>query len=174
MSRLAGSRRRWWVGGEVTAAFPPADLEPEWGLGQWVPAQCLCEGGLVTGWALRVALLTLVSIPSSPLVSGTEKVTPCQCRLGGSSGSPRTAFSMREKAGLCNRRAADPAPSVPSQRAKSALTPFLGTASKGAVIQRVDRDELLWQVGCLRRGEKGKKAQNSAPCLLALQTERQA
>lgn len=28
----------------MTAAFPLADLEPDWGLGCWVPAPCLCEG----------------------------------------------------------------------------------------------------------------------------------
>lgn len=132
-----------WVQEEVggrggDSCISLADLEPDWGLGYWVPALCFCEGGqVVTGWSVRAALLTCAH--HLPLVSGTEKVPPCQYRLGGRPGSTQTSFSRREKAAV--GRAGDPASSVPSQTAKSVPTPFLVTASKGGVVQRVDRDQ---------------------------------
>lgn len=71
-----------WVQEEVggrggDSCISLADLEPDWRVGHWVPALCLCEGaGVVTGWATRAALLTLVTIPP-PLVLGTKKVLLC-------------------------------------------------------------------------------------------------
>lgn len=56
-------------------------------------------------------LLTLM--PLFPVVSETEAVPPCHCRLGGSSARPRTAFSRREEAELCSRDGRRPIPSVP-------------------------------------------------------------
>lgn len=104
-----------WVQEEVggwrgDSCISQADLEPDWGLGHWVPALCLCEV------ALRVALLTLMPI-TPPFVSGTAKVPPCQCSLGGCSGSPRKAFfSRREEAGLWGREGRRPSPCCPSPK----------------------------------------------------------
>lgn len=69
------------------------------------------RGRAVTGWASRAVLLTLV--PIFPVVSETEKVPPCQCKLGGGSGSFRAAFCRREGAGRCSGEGRRPSPFCP-------------------------------------------------------------
>lgn len=138
-------------------------MEPDWGLGYWVPALCFCKGRqAVTGWAVRAALLTCAH--HLPLVSGSEKVPPCQNKLGGSPGSHQTSLSRREKAE--GGRAGDPAPLVPSQTAKSVLT------LKGrSCTESGQGPGLLWQAGCLREGVRRHRIQLPVSWLLS---ERQA
>lgn len=131
-------------------------MEPDWGLGYWVPALCFCKGRqAVTGWAVRTALLTCAH--HLPLVSGSEKVPPCQNKLGGSPGSPQTSFSRREKAK--GGRAGDPAPLVPSQAAK--LVPTL----KGR--RCTEWAGARASVGCLREGVRRHRIQRPVSWLLS-------
>lgn len=118
---------------------------------------------------MRAALLLTCVRPLHPLPtldSGTEKGPSCPHRLGGSPGSPRTSFSRKEKAGPCSREGRRPSLLCPIPNSSVGPHSLLGDSLKGRSCAEIRQGPgPLWQAGRVRGEGRGRKAQNSAPCL---------